>query len=91
VIIFGTDGFFDSVDLAGPSGAAHRSLVYQRAVQHQCAPRDLAEELCHLAHRLAADPSAPTPFRLQLDKGETDVQQNVDDVAVVVAYVLQRT
>lgn len=91
VIIFGTDGFFDSVDLAGPSGAAHRSLVYQRAVQHQCAPRDLAEELCHLAHRLAADPSAPTPFRLQLDKGETEVQQNVDDVAVVVAYVLQRT
>lgn len=63
VLIFGTDGLFDSVELAGDRGGPYRELVYKRAVQEQCAPEALAKELCHLAQQRAADPNAPTPYR----------------------------
>jgi hypothetical protein len=98
IVIAGTDGFFDAVQVFGAKGLSTRQYVRELYLENQLDPGQLAEKLLLRAwnkvqecRNLAPD-AIDTPFFDQVRKqGLTSKIWSMpeDDIAIVVSYVLQ--
>eukprot|EP01025_Chloroclados_australasicus_P064218 TRINITY_DN8552_c0_g1_i1.p2 TRINITY_DN8552_c0_g1~~TRINITY_DN8552_c0_g1_i1.p2 ORF type:complete len:165 (-),score=18.93 TRINITY_DN8552_c0_g1_i1:825-1262(-) len=90
IIIAGTDGFFDAVFLHGREGVEMRRQIRRKAITQQCDPGMLAEELAAAALKVSMSSiKKDCPFNYEARRRKEHREIKADDVAIVVAYVLQ--
>eukprot|EP01026_Neomeris_dumetosa_P081377 TRINITY_DN9138_c0_g1_i1.p1 TRINITY_DN9138_c0_g1~~TRINITY_DN9138_c0_g1_i1.p1 ORF type:complete len:419 (+),score=75.07 TRINITY_DN9138_c0_g1_i1:75-1259(+) len=89
IVIAATDGFFDAVFMHGKEGQEMRKRIRKRATQ-ECDPGRLAEELAASALSISMSQfRKDCPYNLESKKRKEGRELKADDVAIVVAYVLQ--